>query len=156
MPRLNSFAEVLTDLEKLLAAAEANAPLLPGVDLAKAPLERVIADLRDLAVRRDTLNADKQVLTAELIEAFGRGQDTASQFRGFVRSHLGMRNEKLVEFRIPPRRLGARSKRGKRAKPATTTQPTSPLAPGGPVGGATAVAERAGVPGPEGGAAGGE
>lgn len=158
MPQLNSFADVLTDLERLLAAAEANAPLLPGLEVAKAPLERVIADLRSLAVRRDNLNADKQVLTAELAEAFGRGKETGSQFRGFVRSHLGMRNEKLVEFRIPPRRLGTRAKRGQGAKPATP-KPTPPVAPGGPVsggGGASAVAGRAGAPGQEGGATGGE
>ncbi len=112
MPELKSFADVLTDLERLLAASEANSELLPGIETAKVPLEEVLAEMRSFSVQRDTLNADKQVLSAGLQESMQRGRDRASEFRGFVRSHLGMRSEKLVEFRIPVRRLGVSGKRG--------------------------------------------
>lgn len=112
MPTLNSYADVLTDLEKLLAAAEANEEMLPGMEAFKASLQQNIAELRTFAVQRDTLNADKQVLSAGLKESLRRGRDLGVQFRGFVRSHVGMRNEKLVEFRIPVRRLGVSRKPG--------------------------------------------
>jgi len=112
MPQLNSFADVLTDLEKLLAAAETNAELLPGLDGAKAPLVQVIADLRSLSARRDTLNADKQVLSAGLKETLQRGRDVGVEFRSFCKAHVGMRNKKLTEFRVPVRLLGISRKQG--------------------------------------------
>jgi hypothetical protein len=137
MPLLRNFADILTDLERLLAAADNNAELLPGVELARAPLEAAIASLRSLSQRRDGLNADKQALSAELKSTFQQARDAGSQFRGFVRAHLGMRNEKLVEFRIPPRRLGA----FKRASPAKEPGPGTSPTPAGPKKGGAAGGE---------------
>ncbi len=98
MPQLNSYADVFADLERLLAAANGNAELLPGLEGAKAPLEQSIATLRSLMARRENLNAEKLALTADLQLEMQRGREVASEFRGFARSHLGMRNEKLAEF----------------------------------------------------------
>ena len=140
MPQLNSYADVFADLERLLSAANANAELLPGLDGAKVPLEQGIATLRSLIARRDNLNAEKQVVTAQLQSEVQRGREVSSEFRGFARAHLGMRSEKLVEFRIPPQRLGTRAKRGsalraRRGQPATVTPgngpATDPAAPTG-------------------------
>jgi hypothetical protein len=158
VPLLNSFADVFADLERLLAAANANAELLPGLDGAKVPLEQVIADLRSLGTRRDTLNADKQVVTADLQLAVQRGREIASEFRGFARAHIGMRSEKLVEFRIPPRRLGAKAKRGsglkaKPGQPVPVTEPSPTVAPSLPTGVLTPAAASVAVrPDLEGGA----
>jgi len=81
VPKLTTFADVVTDLERLLAAANANEAMLPGVDTLKAPLEAAIAELRALATRRDTLNADKQVLSADLKSAMQRGRYNGLLFR---------------------------------------------------------------------------
>lgn len=123
MPRLRTFAEILTDLERLLAAADNNAGQLPGLELTRVPLETAIASLRSLSSRRDALNADKQALSAELKGSVQEARDAGSQFRGFVRSHLGMRNEKMVEFRVPPRRLGVRTRKGSLKAPAAQPAP---------------------------------
>jgi len=123
MPQLRNFAEILTDLERLLAAADNNADQLPGLERARVPLETSIASLRSLSSRRDALNADKQALSAALKVAVQESRDAGSQFRGFVVSHLGIRNEKMVEFRVPPRRLGARTRKSSLKAPAAQPAP---------------------------------
>jgi hypothetical protein len=127
VPKLNTFADVVTDLERLLAAANANTEILPGVEVLKAPIEAAIAEMRSLATRRDTLNADKQVLSADLKVAMQHGRDLGSQFRGFARAHVGMRSEKMVEFRTPVRRLGTQTRRSKGGLlPTPLPSPTPP------------------------------
>lgn len=122
MRQLNSFADVLTDLERLLASAEANAQLLPGLDLAKVPLLPVIADLRRLLARRDTLNADKQVLSQEIIRILRQIREQSTEIRAVIRAKLGTRSEKLVEFRVAPRRPGKRRKKGATPQPSPVSE----------------------------------
>lgn len=151
MPRLNSFAEVFADVEGLLAAVLANADQLPDLDNAKAPLEKTFADMRDMSARRATLNADKQVHTQSLQELVQRARDQSSELRGFVRSKIGMRSEKLVEFRVRPKRLGVRKAKGSTPTPATPppTEPPKTPPPTGAQAPAPAGAQTPAAAGPE-------
>lgn len=119
----NSFAHVFTDIEKLLAAVDANAAQVPGLAEAKAGLEQSFAVLKDLSVRRDTLNADKQALSQELLVAMKEGRERRSELRSFLKFKLGIRNEKLVEFRVPPQRPG-------KGKPRKTARAAKDVVPG--------------------------
>lgn len=137
MPTPRTFAQVFTDVQKLLAAVDANVDMLPDLANAKAPLEATFTRLKDLSVRRDTLNADKQALSKELAEVQDLARDQTVELRGFVRSKIGMRSEKLVEFKVKPRRKGVRRSRGKSPEPtpeptaAPTSTPSAPAASGG-------------------------
>jgi len=102
----SSFADVYTDVQKLLLAATANAEAIPELATAKAELERLFTELQDLSVRRDNINAEKQALSQRLKTVKLLAREKSSELRSFLRFKLGMRNEKLVEFKVPPRRPG--------------------------------------------------
>jgi hypothetical protein len=108
MGQRNSFAALFTDAQTLLLAIDANAEQLPGVAQAKVGLEQSLGEVRDISTRRKTLTAEKQALSQQLRDAVGRTQERASELRSLLRFMLGMRNEKLVEFNVPPARLGTR------------------------------------------------
>jgi hypothetical protein len=121
MPAPSSFADVFTDVDKLLGALEANADPIPDLEAITAPLKQALADLRALAIRRDNLNAEKQALSQQLKDALLRVRDLRIELRAALRGKLGTRNELLVEFKVVPRRKGV-----KKAKGSTTPEPTPP------------------------------
>jgi hypothetical protein len=123
MPAPSSFADVFTDVDKLLGALEANADQFPDLDAIRTPLTQALADLRALSIRRDNLAAEKQALSQQLKDALSRVRDLRIELRAALRGKLGTRNEKLVEFKVVPRRKGV-----KKAKGTTTPEPTTPPA----------------------------
>jgi len=112
MPTPKTFAEVLVDVESLLASVTMNAEQLPNLDTAKAPLEAVLAELKTLATRRANHKAEKQVLSQQIQSASKRALDLSANLRALLKGNLGLRNEKLTEFQIAPQR-------GKRKKKST-------------------------------------
>lgn len=134
-----TFAEVLVDVESLLASVALNADQLPNLDVAKAPLETLLAELKTLATRRDNHKAEKQVLSQQMQTATKRARDLSANLRALLKGNLGTRNEKLSEFRVQPQR-------GKRKKKAT-----DPAAAAKKDVAATPVAHPTVVPAPAGG-----
>lgn len=104
-----TFNEILHDVESLLAAVEANAEILPLAEPLRRELDAVAVDLRSLRARRDTLKADKQVLSREMTGTSRKALDLASTLRSLIKGSLGVRSEKLTEFDIAPRRQVLRS-----------------------------------------------
>ena len=100
MPSSN--ADVLKDVRELIAAIDVNAAVLPEAVTAKAELEQILTEMEDLSAQRNTLDADKQVLSARLLERRREAKQKSSELRAFLRFKLGQRNKKLTEFQVQP------------------------------------------------------
>jgi hypothetical protein len=123
MPSLSSIADVRVDAEKLLSAVEANTELLQDAAPVTAPLVASLTRLKDLTTRRDTLKVDSQVLSKDIQATLREIRDGSAALRALITSKLGVRSEKLREFRVPVLRLGVRRKKG-----STTPEPVAPPA----------------------------
>ena len=108
-PAKSSFADIVLDGEKLLAAIATNTDLLPNIDEQRAPLEAALTELKAVSVRQQNLTADRQKATQDLKAAVARARDLAIQLRAAVKGKLGVRTEKLVEFRVQPLRKRTRT-----------------------------------------------
>lgn len=129
MPEIKSFADLIRDWEKLLAACLDNAVILASLEPLRVVLEGLLAEGRELKNRQDALAAQKQVATQELDALKEEGREAARRLRGAVKSLLGSRSELLVQFNMAPlRKRGARKVLVKQPVPATP----APTAPAGP------------------------
>lgn len=123
-PRKSSQPELIRQSEKLLSAIESNPTLLPDLSDLTGPLQQTLDEIKALSTRQETLKADKQKATQDLRAAFDRARDQAIQIRAAVKSRLGPRTEKLVEFQVAPLRPRARTtKRAPVPAPSTPTRP---------------------------------
>ncbi len=104
MPDNTSLADTVLEADQALAAIAANAEVLPSVEKHRAPLEEAVKELKTLNTRQQTLIADKQKVTQDLKVAVRRVKDLLIHLRAAVRSDIGPRSEKLVEFKIAPLR----------------------------------------------------
>lgn len=104
MPTIKTQPETIVDAEELLAAVAANSAELPNLEDHRAPLELVLGRIKSLRVTQKTLTGDKQRVTQELKAAYREARDLTIQLRGMVRAKIGVRSEKLVEFKVPPLR----------------------------------------------------
>jgi len=121
MPIINTQSDTIMDAEELLAAVAANADLLPNLEEHRAPLDLVLGRIKSLRVLQKTLTADKQKATQELKAAYREARDLTIQLRGAVRAKIGVRSEKLVEFKVPP--LRPRPRKLKLTEPVESKKP---------------------------------
>lgn len=130
-PKTN--ASVFVSVNELLAAVDVNGATLPEVATAKAELEQMLAEIHDLSVRRNTLDADKKVVSAQILERRRQAVQKASELRDYLRFKLGKRNPKLSEFQVKPLRatLASPNRSRKKAK-APVTPPPVELVPSTP------------------------
>lgn len=117
MPTKSSLADTMLEAEQALASVVSNADLLPSVEKYRAPLEEAVTELKGLSTRQQTLIADKQKVTQDLKAAARRVKDLLIHLKAAVRSDIGPRSEKLVEFKIAP--LRPRSRKAKASDKAT-------------------------------------
>jgi hypothetical protein len=121
MPGFSSQANLLSRCLQLLAAVGANAEQLQAADPLKVRLDESVERLRGLLTRRDTLKAEKQILSRQLLDTAQEVNDVYLDLRATVRAALGTRSEKLTEFNLKPRRKVLRTDRRK-AVPAPEPQ----------------------------------
>lgn len=115
MPK-QSFAGVMDEWEKLLAAVAANQADLPYIDGYKQQLEVEMTGAKAASLRQSASQAEAQQASRDLEGFLGRGQDLASRIRGGVRSKYGIKGEKLKEF-------GLKVFRGNKKKSSTEKSP---------------------------------
>ncbi|HKH43423.1 MAG TPA: hypothetical protein VKM72_02035 [Thermoanaerobaculia bacterium] len=115
MPNNSSLADTLLDADQALAAVAANADQLPSAGKHREPLEKAVTELKDLSMLQQRLIADKQQVTQDLKAATRRVKDLMLHLRAAVRSDIGPRSEKLVEFKVAP--LRPRTRKAKPAEP---------------------------------------
>ena len=129
MPQIKSFADLIRDWEKLLAACLDNAVALASLEPLRLVLEGLLARGRELKNRQDALAAQKQVTTQELDALKEEGKEAARRLRGAVKSLLGSRSELLVQFNMAP--LRKRAARKVLVKQPVPPAPVNPV-PAGP------------------------
>lgn len=102
MPNKSSYADFITDWERLLQAVANNGNTLPeSLTPHITALTNVLTETRSVITRQDYHRAGLRGETRRLQELLTEGRDNALRIRGAIRSHLGPRQEKLAEFRIP-------------------------------------------------------
>jgi hypothetical protein len=116
MPNKASLADTILEADQALASLLANVDLLPSAGKYRVPLEGAVTELKGLSNRRQTLTADKQQLTQDLKAMVRRVKDLLIQLKAAVRSDIGPRSEKLVEFKTAP--LRPRSRKAKTSEKA--------------------------------------
>lgn len=122
----NSHASVVTDFEELLTNV-ANAKDLPDLTVYRAPLEQLLVEIKARGALRKVRIGVKQQETQEFQELMSRSKEAASRLRSALKAHLGPKNERLLEFGIPPVRKRSRpvvvEEGPKPEGPAPATQP---------------------------------
>lgn len=109
MPGFDSFGKVVAKGDKLLATVTENADQLQPTEALRAQLEQALARFKELGVQRDNLNAEKQVLSQQMVAQANLISDVVIDLKTMVKAALGTKSEKLVEFGLPPRRKVLRS-----------------------------------------------
>lgn len=102
MPTNTGYAELIADLESLVAACTENEPLLPGIGPSLEQLSEALADLKTLKVLQEQMEGARQEATQQLKQLAENGREVARRVRGFVKSRLGTKSERLPQFGIAP------------------------------------------------------
>lgn len=102
MPKV-AWAETTTDWDELLRAAE---PFGDVKDLKVhlAELRTALQRVKELRALRNELQAKRQQATQEMDETRDAGKLVAIQIRSILKGIFGPRHERLVQFKIRPRR----------------------------------------------------
>jgi hypothetical protein len=114
-----SYADFVTDWEQLLTAVNGEPEL---ANLRSRPLlEQALAEVKATNARQTLHKAERQQATKDLDAGLLKGKDLASHLRAEIRAELGLRAERLVQFRVQPLRAKPRRK-----KKSPTGEPTTP------------------------------
>ncbi len=120
-----SFADVVTEWEKLLTAVTANQADLQHLEVYRAELEVELGKAKIANSRQSALQAEVQQMTRDVEAAIATGRDLATRIRTGVRSKYGGRSEKLTEFGLRPFRKRVRVLKVKSAQPVPIPPPQS-------------------------------
>jgi hypothetical protein len=107
-----AYADLFRDWKRLLDACGANRDLLPGMDRARRPLSRALEETRELRNIQEGLLGARRRVTELLREKREEGAESARRLRGYVKSHVGTKSERLEEFGITP--IRPRSSKGRK------------------------------------------
>jgi DNA-binding protein H-NS len=109
----------LTTLEwtGLLAACREHEALLPDLLAERTSLELSLGKARSQQVLQESYTAARQEATQRMHQALAEGKETAERIRDTVKSRLGRRSERLVQFRVAPQRKPRRKAKVKETPP---------------------------------------
>jgi hypothetical protein len=105
-----SFADVITDWQKLLASVTANKDDLQSLDSYRQQLEAELAAAQAANLRQSASQAEAQQATRDLEASLKEGHDLAEKLRFGIKSRYGKRSEKLKEFGLKVFRGGGKKK----------------------------------------------
>jgi hypothetical protein len=98
----DSFADVISQWQKLLAACADNAPVLTAAEPQRLEVEKMLKSVMDLKAIQDSHRAAKQETRQQLDQALKDGREAARRLQGAVKANIGTVNERLVQFNIKP------------------------------------------------------
>jgi hypothetical protein len=122
MPR-SSIADAIVGWEKAVANARANAMGVPGMDGYLAPLEKILADAKDLTARLDMRLAVKQQETRDRKALVQAGNVQVSRIRSAIKAFYGPNSERVIEFGARPVRPRTGKVKQEKAEPPAASQP---------------------------------
>ena len=98
----SSYADLITDIESLVAACRENEPLLPGIAPSLAQLVTALENLKEIKALQEQMEGARQEATQQLQQSAENGREVMRRVRGFVKSRLGTKSERLPQFGIAP------------------------------------------------------
>ena len=102
MAMKGSYADLITDLESLVAACRENEPLLPGIGPSLEQLVTALENLKGIKALQEQMDGARQEATQQLQQLSEDSREVARRVRGFVKSRLGTKSERLPQFGIAP------------------------------------------------------
>ena len=99
----NSYADYVKHWGELTTAVAANPELAP-LEWQRSALEAELEGLKEASIRQANLKRQAQEASRELDGFVKRGRDMATRLRDSIKGYYGRTGERLVEYRIPPRR----------------------------------------------------
>jgi hypothetical protein len=105
-----SFADYMTEWDSLQVTVAANAAELGYLEEYRAQLAEAQQGAREASVRQAAFKAQVQKATRDLEDFMSRGKDAATRLRNGIRVRYGLKDEKLTEFRMKPRRKPQRAR----------------------------------------------
>jgi len=122
MPR-SSIADSIAGWEKAVANARANAMDVPGMEAYLAPLEKILADAKDLTARLDMRLGIKQQETRDRRALIQEGSFQVSRIRSAIKAFYGRNSERVIEFGARPVRPRTGKVKQAKAKPPVVSPP---------------------------------
>src|SRR5829696_5088033 len=120
MSSINAYGPIFRELESLESACRAAQEFLPDIESVLAPLAAMIADLKALKSRQETLEGERQQTTQRIRQRLDEAKEQARRVRGFVKARIGTKNERLNQFGAAPiRKRGSRKPQPESETPAT-------------------------------------
>ena len=110
MPNPKSQADIMNDIQGLLEATERTPEVRALVEAEREALAQSMTLITSLKARQEELTALRQEVTQKLGAALVEGKERTMIFRSVVRGKLGIRNERLVHFKVAPLRKRPRKK----------------------------------------------
>lgn len=102
MRNINSYADLVRDLERLLQAFDDNSVTMAPAAPQRDALETTLEELKDLKSRQDSFAAQRQEATQQVEGLMLRAREEARRLRGMAKGLLGTKNERLVQFQVAP------------------------------------------------------
>ena len=102
MPTNTGYADLIAEMESLVAACDENEPLLPGIGPSLAQLSTALEDLKSLKALQEQMEGARQEATQNLKQLAENGREIVRRVRGFVKSRIGTKSERLPQFGIAP------------------------------------------------------
>ena len=122
MPR-SSIADAIAGWEKAVANAKANATDVPGMEAYLAPLEKILADAKDLSARLDMRQGVKQQEVRDRRALIEAGNVQVSRIRSAIKAFYGPNSERVIEFGARPIRPRTKKVQKVKAEPPAVSQP---------------------------------
>jgi len=126
MATQNSFADLMLDWKKVLAACADNAAALTTAEPQRALVEKMLKEAEDLKAQQDSHTASKQATVQQLGDLVKEGREAVRRLRAMVKATLGTDKEILTQFGIAPNRKRGKRKAALKPKPPESPPPVTP------------------------------
>lgn len=102
MPTNTGYADLIAEMESLMAACNENEHLLPGIAPSLVQLSTTLEELKTLKALQEQMEGARQEATQQLTQLAENGREVVRRVRGFVKSRVGTKSERLPQFGIAP------------------------------------------------------
>lgn len=120
-----SFARTVSDCELMKSSLEPLLGEMPHLNAEHEELRAFLDHVRELGRQQEDLKGQLRQMTRLRQEAERQGQDLRSRVAAQLRGKLGFKNETLLKFGVPPRRLRRRTSEEPTKRPAAAPAPTA-------------------------------
>lgn len=124
MPTNTGYPDLIAEMESLVSACTENQPLLPGIGPSLDQLIMALDELKALKALQEQMEGARQEATQQLKQLAENGREVVRRVRGFVKSRLGTKSERLPQFGIAP--IRQRRARVPAPKPPELAVPPTP------------------------------